>query len=230
MFQSEEMFTMTQRSALTTVVASVLAVCTAALLAAQATAPTLKDPSTLTEQAPEKYNVRVETNQGVFNIEVNRSWSPRGADRFYNLVKNGFYDNNRFFRVLEQAMMQWGINGDPAINDAFHGTRILDDVPKMSNEKRYVTFASGGPNTRSTQVFVNLRDNTPLDKAGFTPFGRVTSGLDTLEKIYSGYGDGPPSGKGPEQAKILAEGNAYLTKSFPKLDYIKTATLVELKK
>ena len=190
--------------------------------------PDLKDPSTLTEDCPAKYSVKFETSQGDFVIEVDRSWAPRGAVRFYNLVKNGFYTDARIFRVLE-FMAQFGIPGDPAVAQAWRGARIIDDRRTQTNERGYVSYAAGGPNTRTTQIFVNLKDNTMLDQANFVPFGRVTSGLNVLEKVYKGYGDGPPNGKGPEQNKIYAEGNAYLAKEFPKLDYIKSATLIEKK-
>jgi peptidyl-prolyl cis-trans isomerase A (cyclophilin A) len=204
-----------------------LAIVTAAALTAQAAdAPTLKDPSTLTADAPEQFKVRFETTKGDFVVEVHRDWSPRGAIRFYNLVKNGYYNDNAFFRVLP-SIAQFGITGDPAINAVWRGARVIDDVRKQTNERGYVSYAAGGPNTRTTQVFINLKDNKALDQANMVPFGRVTSGLNNLDKLYSNYADGPPSGKGPVQAKIHAEGNAYLQKEFPKLDYIKTATLVE---
>src|SRR5205823_1094977 len=120
-----------------------------------------------------------------------------------------YYTENRFFRALPGAMMQFGINGDPALNAIWRTARIIDDVRKQTNERGYVSFATGGPNTRTTQVFINLKDNTPLDQAGFTPFGRVTAGMNVLDKVYTGYGDGPQNG-GPDQAKIQLQGNAYL--------------------
>lgn len=122
-------------------------------------------------------------------------------------------------------MAQFGINGDPAVSSVWQSARIPDDPVKESNGRGYVTFAMGGPNTRTTQVFISFGDNASLDKSGFAPFGKVTSGMDVVDKIHNGYGDGPPRGKGPEQGRIQAEGNAYLTKSFPKLDYIKKATI-----
>jgi peptidyl-prolyl cis-trans isomerase A (cyclophilin A) len=211
-----------------TICASILAIGAAVTLVAQgAVTPDLKDPSTLAEDCPEKYAVRFDTSKGGFTIEVERAWAPRGAIRFYNLVKAGYYNDNRFFRVLPGFMAQFGVNPDPTINAVLRGARIIDDVRKQSNERGYVSFAAGGVNTRSTQVFVNIKDNIPLDQAGMTPFGHVTSGMNVFEELYSGYGDGPPNGKGPEQSKIQLEGNAYLLKQFPKLDYIKTATLVE---
>lgn len=209
-----------------------LAIAASAALAAQggdAPALNLKDPATLTLDAPAKYNVKFETSQGDFVIEVVKDWAPRGAIRFYNLVKAGYYNDNRFFRVLQDFMLQFGITGDPAINEVWRGSIIIDDQRKQLNERGYVAFAAGGPNTRTTQVFINLKDNQSLDQVGFAPFGHVVSGMNTLEKLYKGYGDGPPNGKGPEQSKIQIEGNAYLAKNFPKLDYIKTATIVEKK-
>lgn len=202
----------------------------AGLSAQSGVAPSLKDPATLTEDAPEKFKVRFETSKGEFVIEAVRDWSPRGAIRFYNLVKNGYYNENRFFRVLTGFMLQFGINADPALNQIWRGAIILDDARKQTNERGYVSYAAGGPNTRTTQMFINLKDNAMLDQAGLVPFGRVASGMNVLEKVYTGYGDGPPNGKGPEQAKIQLEGNAYLEKNFPKLDYIKTATIVEAEK
>jgi peptidyl-prolyl cis-trans isomerase A (cyclophilin A) len=205
-----------------------LVVAMAAALAAQGDAPTLKDPATLTADAPEKYSVKFETSQGDFVVEVHRDWAPRGAVRFYNLVKNGYYDDNRFFRVLPGFMAQFGISGDPEINKVWRNARIIDDARKQTNERGYVSYAAGGPNTRTTQVFINMKDNPQLDQANLVPFGRVTSGLNVLDKLFTGYGDGPSQhGKGPDQAKIQTEGNAYLTKDFPKLDYIKKATIEE---
>jgi peptidyl-prolyl cis-trans isomerase A (cyclophilin A) len=197
------------------------------LLGQGAVTPDLKDPATLSDDCPAKYGVRFDTSKGVFAIEVERSWAPRAAIRFYNLVKAGYYNDNRFFRVLPDFMAQFGINGDPKLNEIWRGAIIIDDVRKQSNERGYISYAAGGVNTRTTQVFVNLKDNTMLDQAGMVPFGHVTSGMDVLEKLYNGYGDGPPNGKGPEQSKIQVEGNAYLLKQFPKLDYIKTATILE---
>ncbi len=194
--------------------------------------PALKNPAGLKEAAPAKFNVKFDTSAGVFVVEVQRAWAPNGADRFYNLVKNGYYDNCRFFRVVEGFMVQFGINGDPAVNAVWQSARIPRDPVKESNQPGYVTFAMAGgpsgPDTRTTQVFINFGDNSrSLDGQGFAPFGKVTSGMDVVNKIYSGYGEGAPSGKGPNQSQIQAQGNAYLTKDFPKLDYIKKATIEE---
>jgi peptidyl-prolyl cis-trans isomerase A (cyclophilin A) len=182
----------------------------------------LDNPAALREQAPATYKVRFDTSKGVFVIEVTRAWAPKGADRFYNLVKNGFYDNVRFFRVVSGFMVQFGINGDPAVQKNWSTATIADDPAKQSNRRGFVTFANAGPNTRSTQVFINFSDqNTFLDTKGFPPFGRVTSGMQVVDKLYSAYGDPPPD----QQGHIKAEGNAYLAAKYPKLDYIKTATI-----
>jgi cyclophilin family peptidyl-prolyl cis-trans isomerase len=180
----------------------------------------------LTEKAPDTYKVNFDTSKGPFVIEVHRSWAPVGADRFYNLVKNGFYDDTRFFRVLDGFMAQIGINGNPSVQSSWRTATIQDDPVKEGNKRGYVTFAkSGAPNSRSTQIFINYRDNTNLDRQGFAAFGQVTSGMDVVDKLYSGYGEGAPSGRGPEQGRIQSEGNAYLVKDFPKLDYVKKATI-----
>src|SRR3954454_6218739 len=144
----------------------------------------LKTPSALTEQAPATYKAKFDTSKGVFVIEVHRAWAPNGADRFYNLVKNGFFDDTRFFRVVPNFMVQFGINGDPAIAAAWQPARLKDDPANgHSNKKGYVTFATSGPNSRTTQVFINFKDNAFLDAQGFTPFGEVTTGMDIAEKI-----------------------------------------------
>ena len=190
----------------------------------------LRTPSLLTEKAPETFNARFDTSAGPFVVEIHRDWSPLGADRFYNLVKNGFYDDVRFFRVLDNFMAQFGINGDPAVMTAWRSSNIRDDPAKESNKRGYVTFATGGPNTRTTQVFINFKDNTGLDSQGFTPFGQVVSGMQVVDKLYSAYGEGAPSGPGPDQARTQMEGNAYLTKNFPKLDYVRRATIEQVGK
>ena len=186
----------------------------------------LKTPTALTEKAPDTYKAKLDTSKGVVVIDVHRDWAPVGADRFYNLVKNGFYDDTRFFRVLDGFMAQIGINGNPTIQSAWRNATIQDDPVKQSNKRGFVTYAkSGAPNSRSTQIFINYRDNSSLDRQGFAPFGEVTTGMDVVDKLYSGYGEGAPGGSGPEQGKIQMEGNAYLGKGFPKLDYIKKATV-----
>ena len=187
--------------------------------------PNLKSPASLKEQAPAVYKASFDTSAGTFVIEVHRDWAPKGADRFYNLVKNGFYDNCRFFRVLPGFMAQFGISGDPSVQAVWRDARIGDDPVKESNKKGFVTFATAGPNTRTTQVFINYGDNASLDGQGFAPFGKVLTGMNVVEKFYSGYGEGAPQGKGPSQGLIQQQGNAYLQKDFPKLDFIKKATI-----
>jgi peptidyl-prolyl cis-trans isomerase A (cyclophilin A) len=183
-------------------------------------------PAALTEKAPETFKAKFDTSKGPVVITVHRAWAPLGADRFYNLVKNGFYDDCRFFRVLDDFMAQVGINGNPAIQENWRTATFQDDPVKQSNKRGFVTFAKANiPNSRSTQIFINFKDNSSLDKSGFAPFGEVTTGMDVVDKFYSGYGEGAPSGRGPEQGKVQAQGNAYLNKDFPKLDYIKKATI-----
>jgi peptidyl-prolyl cis-trans isomerase A (cyclophilin A) len=187
----------------------------------------LLDPPHATEQAPERFRVRFETTKGPFVIEVTRAWAPRGADRFYNLVRVGYYDDVSFFRVIENFMVQFGIHGDPAVNAAWRQARIPDDPVTQSNKRGMVTYAMAGPDTRTTQLFINFRDNTGLDGQGFSPFGRVIEGLSVVDSLYSGYGEGAPSGMGPEQGRAQGEGNAYLKSRFPRLDFVKTARLVK---
>jgi peptidyl-prolyl cis-trans isomerase A (cyclophilin A) len=199
------------------------------VLAAQDTvrAGSLSDPASLTETAPPVYKAKIDTSKGAFVVEVHRDWAPNGADRFYNLVKNGFYNNARFFRVIEGFMVQFGINGDPKISAVWQDANIPDDPVKQSNERGMITFATAGPNTRTTQVFINFGDNASLDGQGFAPFGKVVSGMDVVDSLFSGYGEGAPSGRGPNQGIVQSLGNPYLEKAFPKLDFIKTATIVK---
>ncbi len=207
-------------------VALLLALTIAAPAFAQPASPSLANPASLREQAPPAYKVEFDTSKGPFIVEVHGDWAPFGADRFYNLVKNGFFNNTRFFRVISGFMVQFGINGDPAISSQWRSARINDDPVKKSNGRGLITFATAGPNTRTTQIFINYADNAALDGQGFAPFGQVTSGMNVVDALYSGYGEGAPSGAGPEQGRVQSEGNAYLTSSFPKLDYIKSATIV----
>ena len=187
----------------------------------------LRNPAALKEQAPETFRADFDTSKGRFTIQVTRAWAPNGADRFYNLVKNGYYDDCRFFRVLDNFMAQVGLNGNPTIQSAWVAARIQDDPVKESNRRAYVTFATAGPNTRTTQFFINFRDNSNLDTMGFSPFGRVVSGMDVVGKLYNGYGEGAPRGNGPNQGRIQSEGNVYLNKDFPNLDFIETATIAK---
>jgi peptidyl-prolyl cis-trans isomerase A (cyclophilin A) len=186
------------------------------MAAAQAS---LKDPATLNEKAPATYKVHLDTSVGPVVIEVHRDWAPLGADRFYNLVKNGFYDGVRFFRVIPGFMAQGGMNGDPAIQRVWGRANFPDDPVKQSNKRGFVTFAkTGAPNSRSTQIFINYGDNANLDSQGFAPFGQVTSGMEAVDK-FEAYKNVP------DQGQITAEGNAYLQKEYPKLTVIKKATI-----
>ena len=198
----------------------------AAVACAQPGAGSLKNPAALKETAPAVYKAKFETSAGSFVIEVHRDWAPLGADRFYNLVKNGYYDDCRFFRVIAGFMAQFGINGDPAVSAAWRGAQIGIDPVKESNKRGYITYAMGGsPDTRTTQVFINFGDNGGLDSQGFAPFGKISSGMDVVDKLYAEYGDGPPRGRGADQGRTQMEGNTYLAKEFPKMDYIKKATI-----
>ena len=191
-----------------------------------ATNPKLTTPSALDETAPETYRARFATSKGDFVIEVTRAWAPHGADRFFNLVKNGYFDDGRFFRVVYGFMVQFGINGDPDLNALWREARIPDDPVTQSNKRGMVTFATAGPGTRTTQVFINFADkNTTLDGQGFAPFGKVIEGMEVVNKLFSGYGEAAPKGHGPDQERIQKEGNAYLAKSFPKLDFIRKASI-----
>ena len=185
----------------------------------------LADPSKLTETAPATYKVKFTTTQGELVIEVQRELAPNGADRFYNLVKNGWYDDTAFFRVVEGFMVQFGINGNPALNTVWREARIPDDPVREKNTRGMITFATSGPSSRTTQVFINLVDNLNLDPMGFAPFGKVVSGMETVDKLYKGYGEGAPRGAGPNQMLIQTKGNEYLMAEFPKLDYTQKATL-----
>jgi cyclophilin family peptidyl-prolyl cis-trans isomerase len=196
------------------------------MLAVPAYSQNLGNPAALKEQAPPVYKVEFDTNKGPFVVEVHRDWAPNGADRFYNLVKNGFYDNVRFFRVVEGFMAQFGVNGDPKVSTLWREARIKDDPVKVSNKRTFVTFATAGPNTRTTQIFINYGDNSNLDGQGFSPFGQVVSGMKVVDSLYGGYGEGAPGGRGPNQARVQTEGNAYLASAFPNLDYVKKATIV----
>ena len=185
----------------------------------------LATPANLNEKAPATFKAKFDTSKGVFVIEVNRDWAPNGADRFYNLVKNGFYDNVRFFRVISGFMVQFGINGDPKISAPWREARIADDPVKQSNKRGNITFAMAGPNTRTSQVFINFADNANLDQSGFSPFGRVISGMDVVDKLNPEYGEGAPRGRGPDQGRLQMEGNAYLNKEFSRMDFVKKATI-----
>ena len=178
--------------------------------------------------APAQYRVRFETSKGDFVVEVDRSQAPNGADRFYQLVSEGFYTDVRFFRVISGFMAQFGINGDPAVTARYTGNTIQDDPVVGSNTRGTITFAmTSQPNSRGTQLFINLVDNVNLDASGFAPIGRVVEGMDVVDQLYSGYGEGAPRGAGPDQTQLRSQGNAYLTQNFPQLDYIVRATIVQ---
>src|SRR5882724_7150735 len=192
-----------------------------------AAAADLTQPAKLTEKAPDTFKVRFDTTKGAVTIEVTRSLAPNGADRFYNMVKAGFFKDVAFFRVVSGFMCQFGMSGDPKVSAAWNGANIQDDPVKGSNTRGAITFAMGGPNTRTTQLFINFGDNSRLDHMGFPPFGKVGEGMDVVEKINGEYGDMPQQGgRGPDPGHIAAEGNDYLKKNFPNLDYIKSATIL----
>jgi len=177
-------------------------------------------------QAPDRYTVELDTTKGTIVIDVRRDWAPHGADRFYELVQNGYYTDVAFFRVISGFMAQVGISGDPALNTEWRAKPIPDDPVKASNARGTATFATSGPNSRTTQFFISFSDNSRLDGMGFAPFGKIKD-MAPVEALYNGYGEGAPRGRGPDQGRMQAEGNTYLRKSFPKLDYIKSARIIE---
>lgn len=189
--------------------------------------PGLLDPSKATAAAPASFRAKFETTKGSFIIEVHREWSPKGADRFYNLIKVGYFQEIAFFRAIEGFMVQFGISGDPKINGVWKDATITDDPVKTSNDRGYISFATAGPNTRSNQLFINLVNNASLDSMGFSPIGKIIDGMSVLDSLYKGYGEGAPSGQGPSQAILSQQGNPYLKSQFPKLDYIKKASILD---
>lgn len=186
------------------------------------TAPPQADPA-----SPDSFRVKFATTKGDFTVDVFRAWAPKGADRFFRLVTEGYFKDVRFFRVLPGFMAQFGLSGNPALNAKMDTLRIADDPVTQSNKRGMLTFATAGPNTRSNQFFINYKDNAMLDAQGFAPFGRVVDGMKAVDAMYSGYGEGAPNGAGPDQESIRNKGNEYLQRTFPKLDYIKSATLVK---
>jgi peptidyl-prolyl cis-trans isomerase A (cyclophilin A) len=212
-----------------------LAACAAVLLSACKTdgsagggtsSLTKPNKAAIATPAPDSFKVAVETSKGNFTIMARRSWAPLGVDRFYHLVQLGYYDDTRFFRVLQGFMAQFGLNGNPKVNEAWEPLTLEDDPVKQSNKRGTVTFATGGPNTRTTQLFINYVDNANLDGMGFAPIGEVIDGMAVVDSLYGDYGEGAPNGGGPDQGRIAAQGNAYLTQNFPKLDFIRTARIV----
>jgi peptidyl-prolyl cis-trans isomerase A (cyclophilin A) len=191
-----------------------------AVAPAPAASGSLMNPASLKAVAPATFKAEFTTAKGVFVVEAHRDWAPNGVDRFYNLVKNGYFTNAGFFRVVPNFMVQFGLNANPAINAAWRNANLRDDPTKESNKRGYITFATAGPNTRTTQLFINFKDNAFLDSQGFAPFGTVVEGMDVVDKIYSGYGESP------DQGRITAEGDAYLSKNFPNLDKIKSASIL----
>lgn len=196
--------------------------------AVAAAAPDFHNPldAGFSVQAPDTFRAKFETSAGDFVISVHRKWAPKGADRFYNLTRSGYYDGVRFFRVISGFMVQFGIHGDPAVSAAWREQRIPDDIVSRTNLRGMVTYATAGPGTRTTQVFINFGSNDALDAQGFAPFGQVVEGMAVVDKLYAGYGEGAPRGRGPEQGRIQAEGNSYLERAFPRMDYVKHASIV----
>jgi peptidyl-prolyl cis-trans isomerase A (cyclophilin A) len=188
---------------------------------AAAPAPNLMNPSTLKATAPDLFRVKFTTTHGDFVVEVHRAWAPLGVDRFYNLVVNNFFTDAAFFRYVPNFIVQFGLPANPAIGRVWQSANFKDDPVKHSNTKGTLTFATAGPNTRTTQFFINFADNTPLDAQGFAAFGSVVSGMNIAEGLYSGYGEKP------DQGQITTVGKAYIDKNFPKLDSIKSATIEE---
>lgn len=181
--------------------------------------PALLHPATLKATAPAEYEVTFKTTAGDFVLKVTRAWAPLGADRFYNLVKHGFFTDAAFFRVVPGFVVQFGLSANPSVNAAWQKASIKDDPVTQSNHTGFLTFATSGPNSRTTQLFLSLGENASLDSQGFSPFGQVTSGMDVVQKIFSGYGESP------DQGQITTQGKAYLDKDFPRLDHIISATV-----
>jgi peptidyl-prolyl cis-trans isomerase A (cyclophilin A) len=182
-------------------------------------------PETATETAPDEFTATFQTTKGVFVIRVHRGWAPHGADRFYNLVRIGYYTDIAFFRAIDGFMVQFGIHGEPRVNTAWREARLPDDPSRETNREGTITFANSGPGSRTVQLFLNTTDNGRLDGMGFAPFGEVIEGMRVVHDLHAGYGEGAPAGKGPSQAELQSKGNAYLREQFPKLDYIESVRL-----
>ena len=183
-------------------------------------APNLLNPATLKAKAPEVFKVKMTTTKGDVIIQVNRGWAPLGADRFYNLIRGGFYKDAAFFRIVPGFVAQFGIPARPDVGAVWENAKIPDDRVLQSNKHGTLTFATAGPNTRTTQIFINYGNNTPLDAMGFAPFGEVVEGMELVDKFFSGYGESP------RQELITAQGKAYLDRNFPNLDRIVTAIIM----
>ena len=184
------------------------------------------NPDSLAQQASDSLRVEFTTSKGPFTVRAVRAWAPHGVDRFHYLARHGYYDGAKFFRNLPEFMAQFGLHGDPALTAVWIDRTIPDDSVRQSNLRGYVSFAMAGPNTRSTQLFINKRDNNRLDAMGFAPIGRVIDGMQVVDSLYEGYGEGPPGGFGPDQGRIISQGNRYLESFFPRLDSIVTARVV----
>ncbi len=201
-----------------------IAVLCAALMAGCSSAPKTPEVAKETkkiEPAPTQFNVKFETSKGDFVVEIHKDWAPLGVDRFYELVQDKFFDDARFFRVVKNFIVQFGINGDPKLAELWRQLKIADDPVRESNRRGTITYATAGPGTRTTQVFINLADNAMLDRQGFASFGKVTDGMSVVEHLYNGYGEEP------DQSRIEMLGNEYLKSHFEKLDYIKSARVVK---
>jgi peptidyl-prolyl cis-trans isomerase A (cyclophilin A) len=194
-------------------------VCAQLLVAscADKSSPPAKDSAP--RQAPDSFRVTFETSRGPFVVQILRAWAPLGADRFYDLTQQHFFDDARFFRVVPGFVVQFGLNGDPKVNEPWDAKRLPDDSVRQTNARGTIVFATQGPNTRSHQLFINLADNARLDGMGFSPMGRVVDGMNVVDSLYSGYGESP------DQQYIQTLGNSYLDRTFPKLDRIKTARI-----
>ena len=178
--------------------------------------------------AADSFLVRMTTTRGAVDVIVRRDWAPAGAPQLGRAVLDGYYDGAAFFRALRGFVVQWGIAADPAMTRRWQARRIPDDPVTQSNRRGTVTFASGGPGTRTVQLFVNLRDNARLDAMGFPPVGEVIRGMDVVDALHTGYGEGAPAGRGPSQDRLTTEGATYLAADFPLLDRILTARIVAL--
>lgn len=171
-------------------------------------------------EMPDVWRALFDTSKGSYVVEVHKDWAPKGAERFWKLVQMGFFNDTRIYRVRPAFIVQFGLSGDPRTNSLLNASAVGDDPEQQKNEKWTIAFAQSGPRSRRTQVFVNLKNNVALDKDGFAPIGKVTQGMDVFEKLYSGYGEWEPPGRGPNAMRILTQGNDYLDTQFPKLDKI----------